>query len=69
MRKSITGLVALTSLLASGASLAHSGEHAVSSITAALVHMVSEPFHLGMIAAAVIAGIGAFRLWKRSQQR
>jgi len=68
MRRSITGLVTLTSVFASGASLAHSGEHSVTSIMAALAHMLTEPFHLGMIAAAVIAGIAAFRLWKKSQQ-
>jgi hypothetical protein len=69
MRKSMTGLVTLTSVFASSASLAHSGEHSVTSIMAALAHMLTEPFHLGMMAAAVIAAIGAFRLWKKSQQQ
>ena len=68
MSKSVTGLVALTSLLASGASLAHSGEHSVNSFMAAISHLLTEPFHLGMIAAALIAGVGAFVMWKKSKE-
>jgi hypothetical protein len=68
MRISMTGLVTLTSLLASGSALAHSGEHVVSGFMAAMWHLLTEPFHLGMIAAALVVGIGAFRMWKKSKQ-
>jgi len=68
MRISMTGLVTLTSLLASGSALAHSGEHVVSDFMAAMWHLLTEPFHLGMIAAALVVGIGAFRMWKKSKQ-
>lgn len=69
MRNSMKGLLTLTSLLASGSALAHSGEHVVSGFTDAVSHMLTEPFHLGMIAAALVVGIGAFRMWKKSKQR
>jgi len=69
MRNSMTGLLTLTSLLASGSALAHAGEHVVSGFTAALSHMLTEPFHLGMIAAALVVGIVAFRMWKKSKQQ
>jgi len=69
MRNSMTALLTLTSLLASGSALAHSGEHVVSGFAAAVSHMLTEPFHLGMIAAALVLGIVAFRIWKKSKQQ
>jgi ABC-type thiamin/hydroxymethylpyrimidine transport system permease subunit len=68
MRNSMIALLTLTSLLAAGSALAHSGEHVVSGFTAAVSHLLTEPFHLGMIAAALVAGIGAFVIWKKSKQ-
>ena len=52
--------IALLSLIP-GAALAHPGDHA----HASLLHLVTEPDHLAMIALAAAAVWGAWALWVR----
>jgi hydrogenase/urease accessory protein HupE len=63
--------LALPSLLASGAALAHPGHDTAPSLgfLQGLMHLLTQPDHLGMLAAAVVIGVAALRSVRRRATR
>lgn len=56
---------ALVSFALSSPALAHAGDHQHFDLLAALKHLVSEPFHVALVVAAVAAAFLVMRLRRR----
>ncbi|MCA0270970.1 MAG: hypothetical protein LCH69_02775 [Proteobacteria bacterium] len=54
-------LIALLPLVLPGAAWAHPGDHSL----AGIAHLLTEPDHLALIAAAVVAAAMGLRNWRR----
>jgi hydrogenase/urease accessory protein HupE len=63
--------LALPGLLAAGTALAHPGHDTAPamSVWQGLLHLLTQPDHLGMLAAAVGIGVVALRAWRREPRR
>lgn len=64
MKRILTSTLILASL--SGSAMAHPGEHGFS-IVGSLVHLLSEPDHLAMLAGTIVVAFLAWRWGKRSK--
>ncbi len=64
MKRSLTSILALAGF--AGSAMAHPGDHGFS-LTGSLVHLLSEPDHLAMMAGAVVAAVVAWRWVRRSK--